>query len=216
MSITLQKEEDMQGKICIVGIAGGTASGKTTIVRKIKENFGDDIVVINHDSYYKAHNDLSYEDRSKLNYDHPDSFDTQMMIEDVKKLKNNEEVDIPVYDFSVHNRADATVHIVPKKVIILEGILVLENKELRDLMDIKVFVDTDADERLMRRIRRDMVERARSIESILNQYADTVKPMHEQFIEPSKKYADIIIPRGGENLTGINILQQHIKSMLVI
>ncbi|SFU61179.1 uridine kinase [Butyrivibrio sp. M55] len=206
----------MQGKICIVGIAGGTASGKTTIVRKIKENFGDDIVVINHDSYYKAHNDLSYEDRSKLNYDHPDSFDTQMMIEDVKKLKNNEEVDIPVYDFSVHNRADATVHIVPKNVIILEGILVLENKELRDLMDIKVFVDTDADERLMRRIRRDMVERARSIESILNQYADTVKPMHEQFIEPSKKYADIIIPRGGENLTGINILQQHIKSMLVI
>ena len=216
MSITLQKEEDMQGKICIVGIAGGTASGKTTIVRKIKENFGDDIVVINHDSYYKAHNDLSYEDRSKLNYDHPDSFDTQMMIEDVKKLKNNEEVDIPVYDFSVHNRADATVHIVPKNVIILEGILVLENKELRDLMDIKVFVDTDADERLMRRIRRDMVERARSIESILNQYADTVKPMHEQFIEPSKKYADIIIPRGGENHTGINILQQHIKSMLVI
>ena len=216
MSITLQKEEDMQGKICIVGIAGGTASGKTTIVRKIKENFGDDIVVINHDSYYKAHNDLSYEDRSKLNYDHPDSFDTQMMIEDVKKLKNNEEVDIPVYDFSVHNRADATVHIVPKNVIILEGILVLENKELRDLMDIKVFVDTDADERLMRRIRRDMAERARSIESILNQYADTVKPMHEQFIEPSKKYADIIIPRGGENLTGINILQQHIKSMLVI
>ena len=206
----------MQGKICIVGVAGGTASGKTTIVRKIKENFGDDIVVINHDSYYKAHNDLSYEDRSKLNYDHPDSFDTQMMIEDVKKLKNNEEVDIPVYDFSVHNRADATVHIVPKNVIILEGILVLENKELRDLMDIKVFVDTDADERLMRRIRRDMVERARSIESILNQYADTVKPMHEQFIEPSKKYADIIIPRGGENLTGINILQQHIKSMLVI
>ena len=205
----------MPGKICIVGIAGGTASGKTTIVRKIKENFGDDIVVINHDSYYKAHNDLSYEDRSKLNYDHPDSFDTQMMIDDVKKLKNNDEVDIPVYDFSVHNRADATVHIVPKNVIILEGILVLENKELRDLMDIKVFVDTDADERLMRRIRRDMVERARSIESILNQYADTVKPMHEQFIEPSKKYADIIIPRGGENLTGISILQQHIKSMLV-
>ena len=139
-----------------------------------------------------------------------------MMIEDVKKLKNNEEVDIPVYDFSVHNRADATVHIVPKNVIILEGILVLENKELRDLMDIKVFVDTDADERLMRRIRRDMAERARSIESILNQYADTVKPMHEQFVEPSKKYADIIIPRGGENVTGINILQQHIKSMLVV
>ena len=120
------------------------------------------------------------------------------------------------YETNFHNRADATVHIVPKNVIILEGILVLENKELRDLMDIKVFVDTDADERLMRRIRRDMAERARSIESILNQYADTVKPMHEQFVEPSKKYADIIIPRGGENVTGINILQQHIKSMLVV
>ncbi len=204
----------MTDKICIVGIAGGTASGKTTIVRKIKESFGDDIVVINHDSYYKAHNDLSYEDRTKLNYDHPDSFDTERMIEDVKKLKNNEEVDIPVYDFSIHNRVDATVHIIPKNVIIIEGILVLENKALRDLMDIKVFVDTDADERLMRRIRRDMEERARSIDSILTQYRDTVKPMHEQFIEPSKKYADIIIPRGGENHTGIAILQQHLKMML--
>ncbi len=204
----------MTDKICIVGIAGGTASGKTTIVRKIKESFGDDIVVINHDSYYKAHNDLSYEDRTKLNYDHPDSFDTERMIEDVQKLKNNEEVDIPVYDFSIHNRVDATVHIIPKNVIIIEGILVLENKALRDLMDIKVFVDTDADERLMRRIRRDMEERARSIDSILTQYRDTVKPMHEQFIEPSKKYADIIIPRGGENLTGIAILQQHLKMML--
>ncbi len=204
----------MANKVCIVGIAGGTASGKTTIVRKIKESFGDDIVVINHDSYYKAHNDLSYEDRTRLNYDHPDAFDTERMIEDVKKLKNNEEVDIPVYDFSIHNRVDATVHIIPKNVIILEGILVLENKELRDLMDIKVFVDTDADERLMRRIIRDMTERARSIESILTQYRDTVKPMHEQFIEPSKKYADIIIPRGGENLTGIGILQQHLKLML--
>ena len=204
----------MANKVCIVGIAGGTASGKTTIVRKIKESFGDDIVVINHDSYYKAHNDLSYEDRTRLNYDHPDAFDMERMIEDVKKLKNNEEVDIPVYDFSIHNRVDSTVHIVPKNVIILEGILVLENKELRDLMDIKVFVDTDADERLMRRIIRDMAERARSIESILTQYRDTVKPMHEQFIEPSKKYADIIIPRGGENLTGIGILQQHLKLML--
>ncbi|SFU87263.1 uridine kinase [Butyrivibrio sp. INlla21] len=204
----------MANKVCIVGIAGGTASGKTTIVRKIKESFGDDIVVINHDSYYKAHNDLSYEDRTRLNYDHPDAFDTERMIEDVKKLKNNEEVDIPIYDFSIHNRVDATVHIIPKNVIILEGILVLENKELRDLMDIKVFVDTDADERLMRRIIRDMSERARSIESILTQYRDTVKPMHEQFIEPSKKYADIIIPRGGENLTGIGILQQHLKLML--
>ncbi|MBQ9590287.1 MAG: uridine kinase [Butyrivibrio sp.] len=204
----------MSKKICIVGIAGGTASGKTTIVRRIKEKFGDDIVVISHDSYYKAHDDLSYEDRSRLNYDHPESFDTNLMIEDVKKLKNNQEIDMPVYDYTIHNRSDATVHVVPKKVIIVEGILILENKELRDLMDIKVFVETDADERLMRRIRRDMVERARSIESILSQYSETVKPMHEQFVEPSKKYADIIIPRGGENLTGISILQEHLNLVL--
>lgn len=204
----------MNDKVCIVGIAGGTASGKTTIVRMIKEKFGDDIVVINHDSYYKAHNDLSYEDRTRLNYDHPESFDTDLLIEDVKKLKNNIAIDVPVYDYTIHNRAAETVHVIPKKVIIVEGILILENKELRDLMDIKVFVETDADERLMRRIRRDMVERARSIDSILKQYTETVKPMHEQFVEPSKKYADIIIPRGGENLTGISILQEHLKLMM--
>ncbi len=204
----------MSDNICIVGIAGGTASGKTTIVRKIKEKFGDDIAVINHDSYYKAHDDLSYEDRTRLNYDHPASFDTDRMIEDVKKLKNNQEIDMPVYDYTIHNRSDATIHVVPKRVIILEGILILESKPLRDLMDIKVFVDTDADERLMRRIRRDMVERARSIDSILIQYRETVKPMHEQFVEPSKKYADIIIPRGGENTTGIAILTEHLKLMI--
>ncbi len=204
----------MNDNICIVGIAGGTASGKTTIVRKIKEKFGDDIAVINHDSYYKAHDDLSYEDRTRLNYDHPASFDTDLMIEDVKKLKNNQEIDMPIYDYTIHNRSDATIHVVPKRVIILEGILILESKALRDLMDIKVFVDTDADERLMRRIRRDMVERARSIESILIQYRETVKPMHEQFVEPSKKYADIIIPRGGENTTGIAILTEHLKLMI--
>ena len=204
----------MKDKACIVGIAGGTASGKTTIVRRIKETFGDDIVVINHDSYYKAHDDLSYEDRTRLNYDHPASFDTDLMIEDVKKLKDNMEIDMPVYDYTIHNRSDATVHVLPKKVIILEGILILESQALRDLMDIKVFVDTDADERLMRRIRRDMMERARSIESILTQYRETVKPMHEQFVEPSKKYADIIIPRGGENTTGIAILTEHLKLMM--
>ncbi len=201
-------------KICIVGIAGGSASGKTTIVNRIKEKFGNDIVVISHDSYYKAHNELSYEDRSRLNYDHPSSFDTDLLISDVKKLKNGEEVDIPVYDYSIHNRSDQYIHVVPKPVILLEGILILENKELRDLMDVKVFVDTDADERLMRRIKRDTIERARSVSSVLQQYSETVKPMHEQFIEPSKKYADLIIPRGGENLTGINIFTEHLEAML--
>ena len=204
----------MSEKICIVGIAGGTASGKTTIVRRIKEKFGDDIVVINHDSYDKAHDDLSYEDRSRLNYDHPASFDTDLMIADVKKLRNNEAIDMPVYDYTIHNRADATVHVVPKKVIIVEGILILENKELRDLMDIKIFVDTDADERLMRRIKRDMIERGRSIESIIDQYSQTVKPMHEEFVEPSKKYADIIIPRGGENAAGLDMLITYMTKKL--
>ena len=201
-------------KTTIIGIAGGTASGKTTIVTRIREKFGDDIVVISHDSYYKAHNDLSYDERSRLNYDHPSSFDTELLIRDVEKLKRGEEVDIPVYDYAIHNRSDQTIHIVPKPVILLEGILILENKALRDLMDVKVFVDTDADERLMRRIRRDTIERARSVSSVLTQYSQTVKPMHEQFVEPSKKYADLIIPRGGENLTGINIFTEHLEAML--
>lgn len=200
--------------VYVVGIAGGSASGKTTIVSRIKEAFGEDIVVISHDSYYKAHDELPFDERSRLNYDHPNAFDTDRMIADIKRLKNNEEIDIPVYDYTIHNRTDQTIHVVPKKVIIVEGILILENAGLRDLMDIKVFVETDADERLMRRIRRDVTERGRSVESILTQYAETVKPMHEQFVEPSKKYADIIIPRGGENLTGINILMEHLKNML--
>ena len=203
-----------KNKITIVGIAGGSASGKTTIVNKIKSTFGDDILVISHDYYYKAHNDLSYDERSRLNYDHPESFDTERMIQDVKKLQNGEEIDIPVYDYTVHNRSDQTIHVKPKKVILIEGILILYDKALRDLMDIKVFVDTDADERLMRRITRDISERGRSVESVLRQYQETVKPMHEQFVEPSKKYADIIIPRGGENTTGITILQEHLKLML--
>lgn len=201
-------------KIRVVGVAGGSASGKTTIVKRIEEYFGEDIVVLGHDSYYKAHDDLSYEERSQLNYDHPNSFDTERMAEDVRKLIKGQAVDIPVYDYTIHNRSERTEHIEPKNVIIIEGILILENKELRDLMDAKIYVDTDADERLMRRIRRDMQERGRSIDSILEQYAETVKPMHEEFIEPSKRYADVIIPRGGENVTGIAMLQEYLKHLL--
>ncbi|MEY8333742.1 uridine kinase [Lachnospiraceae bacterium 47-T17] len=201
-------------KIRVVGVAGGSASGKTTIVNKIEEYFGRDIVVLGHDSYYKAHDDLDYEERSQLNYDHPNAFDTERMAEDVRRLIKGQAVDIPVYDFTIHNRVDETVHVEPKNVIIIEGILILENKELRDLMDAKIYVDTDADERLMRRIRRDMSERARSIDSILEQYAGTVKPMHEEFVEPSKRYADVIIPRGGENVTGIAMLQEYLKHLL--
>ena len=204
----------MKKDICIVGIAGGSASGKTTIVNNIKELFKNDIELISHDNYYLSNDDKTMEERVKLNYDHPSSFDTDKMIEDVKKLKAGEVIYRPVYDYTQHTRAEEVVEVQPKKVIILEGILILEDPRLRDLMDIKVFVDTDADERLMRRILRDTQERGRTVESVLNQYVTTVKPMHEQFVEPSKKYADIIIPRGGENKIGIHILQEHLKLIL--
>ena len=204
----------MKKDICIVGIAGGSASGKTTIVNNIKELFQNDIELISHDNYYLSNDDKTMEERVKLNYDHPSSFDTDKMIEDVKKLKAGEIIYRPVYDYTQHTRAEEVVEVHPKKVIILEGILILEDPRLRDLMDIKVFVDTDAHERLMRRILRDTQERGRTVESVLNQYVTTVKPMHEQFVEPSKKYADIIIPRGGENKIGIHILQEHLKLML--
>ncbi|MGN1170183.1 MAG: uridine kinase [Lachnospiraceae bacterium] len=198
----------------VIGVAGGTASGKTTIVKIIKDYFGEDIELIGHDCYYKAHDDMPYEERAKLNYDHPNSFDTGRMVKDVLALKAGTTVERPVYDYSIHNRAKETVTVYPRRILMLEGILILESKELRDLMDLKIFVDTDADERLMRRITRDMVERARSIESILAQYRNTVKPMHEQFVEPSKKYADLIIPEGGRNVVAVSILKHYLKMIL--
>lgn len=185
-------------KVLIVGIAGGTASGKTTILNKLKDAFADNIQILSHDCYYRAHDDMTYEERARLNYDHPESFETERMIEDVIQLKNGHSIMCPVYDFTIHNRAKETVCVEPKPIIIVEGILVLADPRLRELMDVRIFVDEDADERLMRRIIRDMAERGRSVESVLSQYRNTVKPMHEQFIEPSKKYADIIIPRGGK------------------
>ena len=204
----------MKKDICIVGIAGGSASGKTTIVNNIKELFQNDIELISHDNYYLSNDDKTMEERVKLNYDHPSSFDTYKMIEDVKKLKEGEIIYRPVYDYTQHTRAKEVVEVHPKKVIILEGILILEDPRLRDLMDIKVFVDTDADERLMRRILRDTQERGRTVESVLNQYVTTVKPMHEQFVEPSKKYADIIMPEGGQNEVAIDIVITKIKTQL--
>ena len=200
--------------ILIVGIAGGSASGKTTVVNKIKEFFGDGITVIGHDNYYKAHDDMTYEERTHLNYDHPNAFDTERMIADVKRLKAGETVEIPVYDYGAHNRSDKTQTIIPQRVVVLEGILLLYDTQLRDLMDVKVFVDAPADERLVRRIRRDMAERERSLHSVLSQYQDTVRPMHEQFVEPSKKYADLIIPRGGKNAVAIAILKNYLKKIL--
>lgn len=201
--------------VLIVGIAGGSASGKTTVVNRVKEFFGDDITVIGHDNYYKAHDDMTYEERAQLNYDHPNAFDTERMIDDVKSIKEGKAVDIPVYDYSVHNRSKETIHIEPQRVVILEGILLLYDAQLRDLMDVKIFVDAPADERLVRRIKRDMVERDRSLQSILGQYQDTVRPMHEQFVEPTKAHADVIIPRGGDNYVGIDVLKIFLEKKLL-
>lgn len=199
----------------IIGVAGGTASGKSTLVKKLQEAFeGESVITICHDYYYKAHNELEYEERTKLNYDHPAAFDTDMMIRDILKLKQGLSIDHPVYSFVNHNRTDKTVRVDPAQVIIIDGILILENKALRDLMDVKVYVDTDADVRLGRRLLRDVQERGRSIESVLTQYFCTVKPMHDEFVEPSKRYADIIIPQGGFNSVALSILIQNIKSLI--
>lgn len=209
-----QEGESIMGKVYVVGIAGGSASGKTTIVEQVRQYFGDQIEVIGHDSYYLPHNNMTYEERTQLNYDHPDSFDTQRLYEDVLKLKNGQSIQRPVYDYTIHNRSLETVTVHPHSIILLEGILVLENEKLRSLMDLKVFVDTDADERIMRRISRDTLERGRSIESVITQYRDTVKPMHDRYVEPTKYTADIIIPWGGENTVGIDMLIEYLKTKL--
>ena len=198
-------------KIMVIGIAGGTGSGKTTITRRLIERFGGDVSVIHHDNYYKAHHDMPYEERALLNYDHPDSFDTDMLIEHLKLLKEGKSIQCPVYDYSIHDRTDQTVTIRPTRVIIVEGILIYENRELCDQMDIKIFVDADADVRILRRIVRDVRDRGRSLESVINQYLSTVKPMHEAFVEPSKKYADIIIPEGGRNQVALEMVLNRVQ-----
>lgn len=202
------------GKILVIGIAGGSGSGKTTLTNQIAAQFPEDITVITHDNYYKQHDDMTYEERSRLNYDHPNAFDTALMIEHIKKLKNGETVECPIYDYTIHNRSKNTLKIEPSKVIIVEGILIFENTELCEQMDIKIFVDTDADLRIIRRIRRDVMERARSLDSVINQYLDTVKPMHEQFVEPSKKNASIIVPEGGHNVVAMEMILNQIRSHL--
>ena len=202
-------------KVTVIGVAGGTGSGKSTLVKRLQEAFqGDDVVTLCHDYYYKAHPELTYEERTKLNYDHPQAFDTQMLVEHIKALKENVPVEHPVYSFVDHNRLPETVSVKPSKVIIVDGILIFENKELRELRDIKVFVDTDADIRLARRILRDVCDRGRTMQSVISQYTSTVKPMHEEFVEPSKKYADVIIPEGGFNSVAVAMLIQNIKSLI--
>ena len=189
----------------VIGIAGGTGSGKTTVTEKLQEYFGADVSVLHHDSYYKRHDELPFEKRRLLNYDHPDSFDTSLLIEDLRSLKAGHTVHCPVYDYSIHNRTDRTEEVHPTKVIIVEGILIFADEELASEMDIKIFVDTDADERILRRILRDVRERGRTLESVVEQYLTTVKPMHEQYVEPSKRRADIIMLQGGHNLVALGI-----------
>lgn len=201
-------------KVIVIGIAGGTGSGKSTLVNKIKEEFQEQITMISHDYYYKRHVGLTYDERAQLNYDHPDAFDTDLMIEHVKALKEWKEIQRPVYDFTIHNRVDDTATVKPAKVIVVEGILIFENKELRDLCDIKVYVDTDADVRILRRILRDVNERGRTLDSVVTQYLTTVKLMHEQFVEPSKKHADVIIPEGGFNIVALEMLSERIHALL--
>ena len=204
----------VDGEVIVIGIAGGTGSGKTTITERIVRCFENEVSVIHHDSYYKAHHKMSYEERCRLNYDHPDAFDTAMLIEAVKELKAGRAVECPVYDYTIHDRSEITVTINPARVIIVEGILIFAEKELCELMDIKIFVDADADERILRRIIRDVRDRGRSLESVISQYLETVKPMHEEFVEPSKRNADIIIPRGGHNNVALEMVINRIRTQL--
>ena len=200
--------------ILVIGIAGGSASGKTTLMKNLIADFEDEVTVLSHDNYYKRHDELSYEERSHLNYDEPDAFDTSLMVYHLDQLRHGHAIECPVYDFTIHNRSDETIHIVPKKVIIVEGILIFEDEALRNLMDIRIFVDTDADIRLCRRIARDVNERGRTLESVLTQYQQTVKPMHERYVEPSKKYAHIIVPEGGKNLVALDMITRRIAHHL--
>ena len=199
----------------LIGITGGTGSGKSTIAKEIFEAFGgDQIAMVEQDAYYKDQSHLTMEERVQTNYDHPKAFDNTLLVEHLEKLINGESIEKPIYDFTVHNRAKETIKVDPKPIIILEGILVLEDERLRDLLDIKVYVDTDADVRIIRRMLRDIEERGRTIDSVVDQYLSVVRPMHFQFTEPSKRFADIIIPEGGHNKVAVDLLVSKMKDIL--
>jgi uridine kinase len=206
-------------EVTVIGVAGGSGSGKSTLVKKLLEAFsggseGASVAMLAHDSYYKAHSGMTLEERASLNYDHPGAFDTAMMVEHLRALKSGVPVEQPVYSFVEHNRTAETVLVKPSRVVIVDGILIFENEALREQMDIKVFVDTDADVRLARRIMRDVCDRGRTMESVINQYINTVKPMHEEFVEPSKRWADVIIPEGGFNSVAVRMLIENIRSLI--
>jgi len=202
-------------KPVVIGVSGGSGSGKTSVSKMIVESFKNhSIVLIQHDSYYKDQSDLTFEERLKTNYDHPMAFETELLLKHIKDLLEYKAIDIPVYDYAMHTRSDKVIRQESKDVIILEGILILEDKKLRDLMDIKVYVDTDDDIRIIRRIKRDIEERGRSLSSVIDQYENFVKPAHHQFVEPSKRYADIIIPVGVSNKVGVDLLETKIRSII--
>lgn len=196
--------------ILVIGIAGGSGSGKTTLMNNVIAQFGGEITVLSHDNYYKRHDELTYEERCGLNYDEPAALETDLMARQLDQLRHGQAIDCPVYDFTVHNRSNETIRIAPKKVIIVEGILIFENQPLRDLMDIRIYVDTDADVRVCRRVKRDVRKRGRSLESVLEQYQQTVKPMHEKYVEPSKKYAHLVVPEGGKNVVALDMIMNYI------
>ena len=199
----------------IIGIAGGTGSGKTTVVRKIVQALPPHYVaVVPLDSYYNDTTELTDEERKAINFDHPDAFDWKLLVKQINMLRRGEAIEQPTYSYILSNRLKETIHVEPKPVIIIEGIMTLINKKLRDIMDLKLFVDTDSDERLIRNIQRDVVERGRTVDMVIDRYLSVLKPMHEQFIEPTKKYADLIIPQGGENLKGISILCKYIEGLV--
>ena len=204
----------MENNILVIGIAGGTGSGKTTLMKNLIGQFGDVVTVLSHDNYYRRHDDLTYEERCRLNYDEPAALETDLMARHLDQLRRGQAIDCPVYDFTQHNRSSETIRIEPQKVIVVEGILIFENEALRNLMDIRIFVDTDADVRLCRRIKRDVSKRGRTLESVLNQYQQTVKPMHEQYVEPSKRYAHIVIPEGGKNVVALEMVVGRIRHHL--
>ena len=204
----------MDKDILVIGIAGGTGSGKTTLMKNIINRFGDVVSVISHDNYYKRLDELTYEERCLVNYDEPAAFDTSLMVYHLAELRSGRAIDCPVYDFTVHNRSDEVVHIVPKQVIIVEGILIFEEEALRNLMAIKLFVSPDADVRICRRIKRDVNKRGRTMESVITQYLTTVKPMHEKYVEPSKKFANIVVPEGGKNWVALDMIKGYIQRHL--
>lgn len=199
---------------CImIGIAGGTGSGKSTFTNRLKEYFGDDVTVIYHDNYYRQRDDMTYEERTKVNYDHPSALETELLVEHLKKLKEGESIECPIYDFTQHNRSNKSYTIHPSKVFLIEGILIFSDEQLRDLFDIKVFVEADADERILRRVVRDVQERGRDINNIMEQYLTTVKPMHALYVEPTKTTADIIINSGMNNVA-FDIMRTKIETLL--